>query len=475
MTPETLYAVVDQGSSSTKCAVMDSSGRIYAEASEKTPRRIHRDRLEVDAEAVGASVESLLDQVMRDHQVAAIGLACQRSTCLVWDRESGRALTQALSWQDTGQTARTEALAEHASEVTERTGLRLSPHYAAVKLAALLSEIAGGRDRAAAGELVAGTLDAFLVHRLTGSPATDPGHAGRTLLYNLSQGSWDPVLCRLFDIPASSLPTLRTTVGSWGNYRGLPLCAVAGDQQAALVGHGGWQAGTVAVHFGTGAFVLAATGPRIQRHQGLLSAAMASTAGGRLFQLEGSVNSAGSAVDWICNLTGESLAPWMDRELVPDELPGIVPALAGLGAPWWQPRARGLIRGLSTATRGVDLVGGVLAGIAMRVVDNLEAMAAAGTRPTVLRVSGKLTRLAGLIGLIADAARVPVEVSSQEETGLIGICRLAAAGFEGNESPLLAAPAVSSRRDPQWSAARVSSVRDSWRELIAAASTEESS
>jgi glycerol kinase len=460
------YAVIDQGSTQTKCALSDTSGRSFVESSEKTSRRARDGRLEVDAEEVGASVERLLEKVTAGATVGAIGLTCQRSTCLLWDRASGRALTPALSWQDTSQASRAEALESHAEDVAARTGLRLSPHYAATKLSALLDEMPDGRDRAAQGEIVAGTLDAFLMHRLTGTPATEPGHAGRYLLYNINQGSWDSELCQLFDVPVAALPTLRTSAGYWGDYRGIPVCAGAGDQQAALLGHGGWREGTVAVHFGTGAFVLAATGERIRRHDGLLSAVMISTPHGRRFQLEGTVNSAGSAADWACRLTGESLADWVDREIVPEEIPWVVPAFAGLGAPWWQPRARGLIRGIGTGTRGADLLDGGLFGIAMRVVDNLEAMAESGTRPQVVRLSGKMTRLRGLVGLISDAAKVPVEVTQNEETGLLGICRLAAASLAGDTALLDFAPPIITRRDPRWSADRVASVRERWRTLI---------
>ena len=468
MSQQLNYAVVDQGSTATKCALCDTAGRIFSEASAPTTPRVRDGRTELDAESLADTVEDLLGRILHSSSVGAIGLTCQRSTCLIWDRESGAALTPALSWQDTSQVDRARSLESQADDVADRTGLRLSPYYAAVKLSALLEELPDGRERAARGELVAGTLDAFLMHRLTGSPATEPGHAGRTLLYNLSQGSWDSHLCEIFGVPTAALPTLHTSAGYWGKHHGIPVCAGAGDQQAALIGHGGWTPGTVAVHFGTGAFVLASVGPRVQRAEGLLSAVLASSASGRRFQLEGSVNSAGSAVDWACELTGQRIVDWVDRDLVPEELPWVVPALAGLGAPWWKPQARGMIRGLSLGTRGEDIVGGVLFGIAMRVVDNLEAMAEAGTHPDVVRVSGKLTRLQGLVGLIADAAKVPVEVSLHEETGLIGISRLAAAGLSGSEAPLDIAPPTSQRREPRWSSRRVESVRQRWREWIAA-------
>ena len=231
--------------------------------------------------------------------------------------------------------ARVERLEEHRGEVARRTGLQLNPHYAATKLAHLLERLPEGQKRAEAGEIVAGTLDAFLVRTLTGVDATEPGHAGRSLFYNLEEGTWDPWLCDLFGLPPRALPELRSSAGEWGTFHGVPLTAVAGDQQAALCGHGGWRRGATAAHFGTGAFILASTGASPQRHPGLLTAVLASTQEQRRFQIEGSVNSAGSAVDWACRLTGSRIEEFRDRPLAVDKLPWVVPAFAGLGAPWW--------------------------------------------------------------------------------------------------------------------------------------------
>ncbi len=460
------YAVVDQGSTATKAALCDLSGRIYRHAEEPTPTKRVDGRIEIDAEAVADSVERLLTPLVHDDPVGAIGLTCQRSTCLVWDRDSGHAMTPALSWQDTSQVEAIERLAPHAADVARLTGLRLSPHYAASKLAALLGEIPDGARRAAAGELVAGTLDAFLLQRLTGEPATEPGHAGRTLLYNLDRGSWDPHLCDLFGVPSQALPLLRPSAGEWGSFQGVPVCAVAGDQQAALVGHGGWREGVVAVHFGTGAFVLASTGVRVRRHERLLSAAVASTVGGRRFQIEGSINSAGSAVDWARRFGNQRLDDWAARELVPEKLPWVIPSFAGLGAPWWRPRQRASIHGLDLTTGGAEILGGVLAGLAMRVVDNLEAIVDAGQLPETVRVSGKLTRLHGLVELIANLAGVPVEVAANEELGLTGICRLAAAGLGGGEEGLGRAPAAGWVCEPTWGDERRKALRNRWHELV---------
>ncbi|MDH3253952.1 MAG: FGGY family carbohydrate kinase, partial [Acidobacteriota bacterium] len=347
MTGKRLVAVIDQGSSSTKGAVVGRDGRRFDEITH--PVALESSGLSVrhDARELAASVRAVLDPLIHRHEVAAIGLTCQRSTCLLWDRDSGRPLTPALSWQDTSQTETIERLSRHADRIAALTGLRLSPHYAAPKLLSLMDSLAGGRKRAEKGELVAGTLDAHLVRHLTGIDGTEPGHAGRTLLYDLERGAWSAELAGIFDIPTNALPPLHRSCGDWGRYRGVPLTAVAGDQQAALLGHGGWGEGVTAVHFGTGAFVLTSTGNRLLRHPNALTAALASTFTTSGFQIEASVNSAGSAVDWARRLGGESLDDWHERNLDADSLPFVLPAFRGVGAPWWRSDARAVVSGLS--------------------------------------------------------------------------------------------------------------------------------
>ncbi|MGB3563141.1 MAG: FGGY family carbohydrate kinase [Thermoanaerobaculia bacterium] len=462
-----VIAVVDQGSTTTKGALYTPAGECVFQAAIAVERRVEGVAVEHDAGELARGVDELVRElVRREERVAALGLTCQRSTCLVWDRATGEPLTPALSWQDRSELDRIEKLAGHGAEVTRRTGLPLSPHYAAPKLARLLDEIPRGRQRAAEGELVAGTLDAFLVRRLVGVDATEPGHAGRSLLYNLDSGDWDPRLCELFGIPPAALPELRPSAGHWGEVAGVPLLAVAGDQQAALLGHGGWITGTAVAHFGTGAFVLTSTGSEPARHPGLLSAVLAATQTGRRFQIEGAVNSAGSAVDRACQLTGERLEDWQETRLDVDSLPLVLPALAGVGAPWWRPEARGLLTGGELEIIGPELLGGVLAGVAMRVVDCLEALREAGARLRVLRSSGKLTRLRGLVDLIADAGQIEVEVSSQEETGLLGMAKLVVSVLDSDEAPLAASPAAAYRRSPNWDPARAAAIRTRWQRFV---------
>lgn len=474
--------LVDQGSTATKAIVVGPGRQARFERSVPVERLHHEGRISHDAEALADRLVDLIaelsaeaDSGASDDGVGALALTCQRSTCLLWDRQSGAALTPALSWQDTSQRERIqriESLGESGSRIAEVTGLRPSPHYAAGKLAALLEEVPRGRERAEAGEITAGTLDAFLMRRLTGQDSTEPGHAGRTLLYDLADGTWSDELCNLFGIPRAALPALLPSVAPRGEHRGLPVVAAAGDQQAALLGHGGWNAGALVAHFGTGAFVLASTGEQIARHEGLLTAVVASTPGERRFQIEGSVNAAGSAVDWACRLTGRRIEDHPDHELDPQRLPWLLPGFAGLAAPYWRPGARGAILGLTFETGPEELIDAALCGVAMRVLDCVEALeeAAAIAPGTSLRVSGKLTRSHGLVGLLANAGQRTVEVSEEEESGLEGLRRLAEAALEGNERALEGPPPPGRGIEPSWTADRATEVRAHWAEFVEAAS-----
>lgn len=458
-------ALVDQGSTATKAVLVDAADEVLAAAEEPTPIERRDGRVLHDAGAIAGSVERLLAEVCRDLVPDAVGLTCQRSTCLLWNRESGEPLTPAPSWQDTSAADRLDPAT--ADRVSRITGLRLSPHYAASKLAALLDETPGAREGAEAGEIVAGTLDAFLVHRLTGTASTEAGHAGRTLLYDLEADAWSEELCALFDIPRAALPELRPSVGSRGSTSlGAPLLALAGDQQAALVGHGGWRPGVAAAHFGTGAFVLASTGGRALRHPGLLTAVLASTGRGRQLQIEGSVNSAGSAVDWAVRSTGLDLDRWTDRPLRAERQPWLFPALAGAAAPWWRPDARGVLTGISLGDGPDELLAAVLAGVAHRVVDCLEALAEAGVALDELRVSGRLTRLTGLVQALADLGRLPVRVAGTEEAGLHGLAALTRAAATGDE-PLVVLPADGGRRiEPALPATEAAAARRRWQAFV---------
>jgi glycerol kinase len=480
MSPGGSLLLVDQGSTATKAAIVGPHGERRLERTVPVERRQNAGRITHDAEDLAKRLVDLIAELAEeagprasDGGVGALGLTCQRSTCLLWDRASGAALTPALSWQDTSESDRIERLGGQSTRrIAELTGLRASPHYAASKLAALLEEVPRGRERAETGEITAGTLDAFLIRRLTGRASTEPGHAGRTLLYELATGEWSDELCDLFGIPRAALPELLPSAAPRGEHRGLPIVAAAGDQQAALLGHGGWNAGALVAHFGTGAFVLASTAERIARHEGLLTAVVASTPRERRFQIEGSVNAAGSAVDWACRLTGRRIEDHPDRELDPRRLPLLLPGFAGLAAPYWRPAARGAIQGLTFETDPETLIDAALYGVAMRVLDCIEALEQAGaiSPETPLRVSGKLTRSSALVGLLANAGQRSVEVSEDEESGLEGLRRLAEAALEGNERALGESPPPGRAVALSWSPDRATSARARWAEFVEAMS-----
>jgi glycerol kinase len=446
-----LVAVVDQGSTATKGAVFQPDGERLALVQRPVERQADGPHVTSDPEAIAGGVVEILESLAAVHEIEALGIACQRSTCLIWERESARPLTPALSWQDRSQATRVDEMADRADLVQRITGLRLSPFYAAPKLAALLDEIPSGRERARDGELIAGTLDAFLIHRLTGIPATEPATAGRTLLYDLESGDWSDVLCDLFQIPTQALPTLRTSADSWGLWKGIPVTAVLGDQQASLLGHGGWRRGTTAAHFGTGAFVLASTGDRVIRHPGLLTAVLASTPRQRRFQIEGSVNSAGSAIEWARALTGQEYDLWAERALEPGAIQ-VLPSFAGTAAPWWRADSSAVISGLDASSSGEDLFEAVIRGVGQRVLDCVEAIRQAGLEIDLLRVSGKLTRLRGLMQFLADVGQLPVE----------GLVRLTRALIDEDDSGLSAAPGTAARFDPVWSPDQALALRARW-------------
>lgn len=458
--PQTL-AVIDQGSTATKGAVATADGRLLFSTEAAVERRSEGERVEHDPSQLLASVRSVLERCRERHAVDAVGLTCQRSTCLFWERDGAEPLTPAISWQDRREAARVDALGAHGREIERRTGLRLSPHYAAPKLLGLLERSPKLRRRAESGEVVGGTLDAFLIHHLAGQPLTDPTHAGRTLLYNLQDDAWDEALCAMWNLPTAMLPVLLPSRAARGEVDGTPINASVGDQQAALLGHGGWSAGVTAVHFGTGAFVLTGTGSSERRHPGLLTAVLASTANERRFQLEGSINSAGSAVDIVCQRGALDLDTWQDRMLDDITAPMVLPAFAGLAAPWWRPDLEALLPPGALASEPEALLAGVLGALAQRVADITEAMAAAGTEISILRASGRLTRLSGLVQRIADLTRTDVEVA-EEESGLIGVARLAAGRLES------APPTTPSQTfEPRWPPTRTTAERQRWKAFVA--------
>ena len=427
MSKEILLAI-DQGTSSSRAIGFSIQGEVVAIEQQAFEQLYPAPGwVEHDAEVIWATALSTTRQVLRQlrekpRAVAAIGITNQRETTLIWDRRSGAPIYNAIVWQDRRTADRCRELdRDHAEEeLTRKTGLRLDPYFSATKIAWILDRVAGARDLAHAGHLAFGTVDSFLIWRLTAGRlhVTDATNASRTALYDIVKGRWDKSLCELFDVPMSVLPEVRDSAGEFGVTdqgvlgQALPICGVAGDQQAALVGQGCIAAGDVKITYGTGAFMVLNTAGQIvpSKHR-LLSTIAYQLKGETTYALEGSILSAGSAIQWLrdglglisCAADVESLA----SSVADSGGVYLVPAFTGLGAPYWDPEARGALIGLTRASSRGEIARAALDAVVYQTYDLLDAMAADGLRPATLKVDGGMAqnnlfmqRLADILGVV---------------------------------------------------------------------------
>ena len=446
---------IDQGSTATKACLLDARGRVRRVVSHRVSTRTPASGwVEHDPEELVRSVRRGLNGILRSVPPAAIGglgIACQRSTCLFWDAESGRPLTPALSWQDRRAEEFCRGLARHAPSIARKTGLRLSPHYAAGKIRWLLDHIPGLRRLAARGRARFGTLDAFLIFRLSGgaSWSTDPTHAARTLLMGLDRLDWDPELLDLFGIPYRALPPIRSSAFPAGEMliRGsrIRIAATVGDQQAALLGVGCHRRGAMVINYGTGAFAALHTGRRPVRSPGLLTSVAWSSERGVRYLLEGPVNAAGSALEWIEGLVG-SAGRGAEAPGEFEALPFVIPALAGLGAPHWRSEVDAAIFGLRRNTEPAQLRAATLAGIACRVREIVERMGRHRKRTDPIMVAGGLLQQKDLLSFQAALLAVPLFHSQSPDATARGAALLAGQALEAWDLEAKGAPASPARR-----------------------------
>jgi glycerol kinase len=467
---------IDQGTTGTTVLVLDQRGRVvgraYAEFTQHYPRP---GWVEHDAEEIWQVTLRVLRQAcrrarVRARDVVAIGITNQRETTVVWERRSGRPVHRAIVWQDRRTAPACVALRERGLEpdVRRKTGLLFDPYFAGTKLQWLLDHVRRARERAARGDLCFGTIDSWLVFRLTGggSHVTDPTNASRTLLFDIHSGAWDPELCRLFDVPAAMLPEVRPSSGEFGRTAPdvlgapVPIMGIAGDQQAALFGQGCVEAGTAKNTYGTGAFLLLHTGGRaVESRHGLLTTVACDARGGRAYALEGAIFIAGAAIQWLRDGLGlvkkaaesERLARSVDSTLGVH----LVPAFVGLGAPYWDPDARGAILGLTRGVKREHLVRAALEAIAFQTRDVADAMAAdAGTPAHVLRVDGGAAANDFLMQFQADVLGVPVDRPKLVETTAAGAAFLAGlgGGFWGSQAEIAGARRLDKRFEPRMKA-----------------------
>jgi glycerol kinase len=421
---------IDQGTTGTTAVLLDRALAVRAAVNQEFPQHFPRPGwVEHDLEeiwaSVGATVRKALRQAgARGRDVAAIGITNQRETTALWRRSTGRPVSRAIVWQDRRTTDACAALKAQGREpwVRERTGLVLDPYFSATKLRWLLDHVKGARAAAGSGALAFGTVDTFLCWRLTGGAhVTDVSNASRTLLMDLATRRWDDDLLALFGVPRAVLPEIRSSSETYGTTRGLaflpdgiPVCGMAGDQQAALFGQACFAPGDAKCTYGTGAFLLQNVGPRpVHSSRGLLATVAWDVGGEVAYALEGSSFIAGAAVQWLRDglgliKTSAEIEP-LARQVKDSGGVTFAPALAGLGAPHWRPEARGLIRGLDRGTTAAHLARATLDGIALSVFDLAEAMRVESGQPfRAFKVDGGACRNDLLMQTQADLLGVAV-------------------------------------------------------------------
>ncbi|MET0269796.1 MAG: glycerol kinase GlpK [Sphingomonas sp.] len=430
--------VIDQGTTSTRSILFDAKARRVAIAQtefaqhypapgwvEHDPEDIWRDTLKVARQAIGEGGAAAAD-------IAAIGITNQRETAVVWDRATGAAIHNAIVWQDRRGAPRCAELKADGAEalVTERTGLLLDPYFSATKVAWIIDNVAGARARAERGELAFGTIDSFLLWRLTGGAvhATDVTNASRTLLYDIHANRWDEELCRLLRVPMAMLPQVHDNAHLFGvtapHLFGapIPIAGMAGDQQAALFGQACFQAGMAKSTYGTGCFMLLNTGDTaIVSRNRLLTTPAYRLEGRTTYALEGSIFVAGAAIKWLRDglglITHASQTDDMATQVPDSHGVYMVPAFVGLGAPYWEPDARAAIFGLTLGAGAAHLARAALESVAYQTMDLAQAMVAdGGAAPAILRVDGGMAANDWLCRFLAGLIDTPVERPTDLET-----------------------------------------------------------
>ena len=437
---------IDAGTSSNRAVVYDHNAREAASAQLEFPQHYPESGwVEHDPEDIWSSVTEVCRQALQKSglsasQIAGIGITNQRETTLVWDRDSGACIHNAIVWQDRRTADYCARLRQQGAEVmvARKTGLRLDPYFSATKIAWILDNVAGARARAEAGKLAFGTVDSFLLWRLTagGVHATDATNASRTLLFNIHTQDWDDELLQLFCLPRELLPEVHDCAADYGSTavdvfeRAVPICGIAGDQHAALIGQSGFVEGTTKSTYGTGCFVVANTGSTALKSRNNMLTTMAYRLDGKpTYALEGSIFVAGSAIQWLRDelkiidhaAATEAIA---EKTGIVDSV-HVVPAFAGLGAPYWDPNARGAILGLSRGSGINDIVTATLQAIAYQTVDLINAMADDGLKPATIRVDGGMVANNWFLQFLSGMLDLPVERPQNVESTVLGAAFLA--------------------------------------------------
>jgi len=479
---------LDQGTTSSRAIVFDHAGSIVAVAQKEFPQIfpkpgwVEHDPRDIWSSQAGVAAEALTKAGTRAEDIAAIGITNQRETAIVWDRATGEPIMNAIVWQDRRTAAICDRLRKQKLErvIRRKTGLVIDAYFSATKVQWMLQNVKGARARAKAGQLAFGTVDSWLVWNLTGGKVhvTDVSNASRTMLFDIGKGDWDDELLEIFDVPRSMLPEVRSSSEVYGNTNLLgtpvPIAGIAGDQQAALFGQACLKPGMVKNTYGTGCFMLMNTGTkRIASKHNLLTTVAWRIGDRTEYALEGSIFIAGAVVQWLRDgLEFFRSAPEIEAlAAIVEDTGGVylVPAFAGLGAPHWDPHARGTIVGLTRGTTKAHLARAALEGIALQVMDVLKAMEGdAGIKLKELRVDGGASANDLLMQMQADLLNVPVVRPKVLETTALGAAYLAglAVGFWKNQAEIAKQWQTDRRFEPAMKSAARNRIVEGWERAL---------
>jgi glycerol kinase len=481
---------LDSGTTSARAILFDHGGAVRAVAQKEfaqhypQPGWVEHDAAEIWTAQISVAVEALGKAGVGPKDVAAVGITNQRETTVVWDRQTGEPVCKAIVWQDRRTAPFCDRLRAggHETLIRDRTGLVIDAYFSGSKVAWILDNVPGARQKADAGRLAFGTIDTWLVWKLTDGNlhVTDSSNASRTMLYDIHRGAWDDELLELFRIPRSMLPEVRPSSGVYGEITSslglgsVPIAGIAGDQQAALFGQLCTSPGLTKNTYGTGCFMLQCTGPKAVASKNNLVTTVAWTINGRTdYALEGSVFIAGAVVQWLRDglgiiRTSEEVGPL--ARTVPDN-GGVylVPAFAGLGAPHWDQYARGTIVGITRGTTAGHIARAALEGIAFQSADLLDAMRADAGQPVAeLRVDGGASRSDLLMQFQADLLGVPVVRPAVTETTALGAAYLAglAVGYWKSADEIASQRSIDRRFEPAMDPAKARELRANWNRAV---------
>ena len=485
----TYILAIDQGTTSSRAILFDKDMRPVQSCQQEFPQYFPQSGwVEHDAQEIWASVQAVVGGVMAQagctaKDIAAIGITNQRETTLVWDRNTGAPIHKAIVWQDRRTSAFCDRLrAEgHEAEITQKTGLLLDPYFSATKLHWLLTHVEGAAERAARGELLFGTMDSYLIWKLTEGRAhvTDATNAARTMLYDIRQGCWDAQICVLMQVPPAMLPDVRDCASEFGTTTlfgaDIPILGVAGDQQAATIGQACFEPGMLKSTYGTGCFALLNTGGTLVTSKNRMLGTIAYQLGGKpTYALEGSIFIAGAVVQWLRDGLGLISAAHETADMAaaadPTQSLYLVPAFTGLGAPYWNADCRGAIFGLTRNSGPKEFAKAALQSVGYQTRDLLLAMQDDIGRPgkAVLRVDGGMTASDWTMQFLSDILGAPVDRPKVLETTALGAAWLAGsrAGIYPDQQGFADSWACDRRFEPQMDAPRRDRLYSGWQDAV---------